>query len=641
MPAATPLPTLPPSEAIASLEWVEDGISSSEAALVEQLEVASQSSNSYFRALMNAPWVRQKTGTHRWDRVVGGLNQLATVDEYAAIRIMELELAETVEYADPPAVEFMLSMVALDPEGLNRLLTNTTIGDAARDGADGFLPVLYLDMHQPEAASMVRAQPWVRDGLASKDLPFVVELAKMAMQSPQAFRAVLREKSEWLPTAQGADAPSEPLKLISSIAYVNQEAALRIIDLPYLERLDTQDFLALEALDALAESRPQQLQEVMSYPAVTSDGGAFFSTIILLLDLRETDPEASALLEGLPWVQEGIVQHLAGAVPGDAGRLRQDAADVLQLLLLLERDPPSNRELFLIATTSDWIRQGMLEHEREVVTDATAADRRYRERAARSIRGNSLDAIAELPWVRFGDQRYHYFSVLSLVRLGTLEDEWLFRLILERPWVNDGLSGPEASLIRSVAGTFGGATSFFDLEQFEPVGDYELAKHLLSLSLQRRDPAAGDAIEALPWVQDGIDESKEDWGELEFLHTLMYAWRNWRGSDFNPGGQMGESTNLFLYLLKEPWARDEVEEHDEGMLGTLANMPVGLVGRLLPMPFLDTVEPGERDLVYEFYRVNAYQPSTLERLMARPEYAGGFTDDNLAEAVEELRRLVS
>ena len=104
---------------------------------------------------------------------------------------------------------------------------------------------------------------------------------------------------------------------------------------------------------------------------------------------------------------------------------------------------------------------------------------------------------------------------------------------------------------------------------------------------------------------------------------------------------MGESTNLFLYLLKEPWVRDEVEEHDEGMLGTLANMPVGLVGRLLPMPFLDTVEPGERDLVYEFYRVNAYQPSTLERLMARPEYAGGFTDDNLAEAVKELRRLVS
>ena len=641
VPTATPVPTLPPSQAIASLEWVNDGISSTEAALVEQLEIASATSQRYFRALMNAPWVRQKTGTHRWGPVVGGLNELAALDEYAAIRMIELELAETVEYADPPAIESMLSLATLDPRGVNLLLTNTSVEETDRDGWDGFLPLLYLDMHDPEAATTIRALPWVRDGLENEDVPFVAELANMAKQSPQAFRAVLHEKSEWLPPPQGTSALPEALKLISSIASGDEEAALRIIDLPYLDRMDPQDFLALESLAALVESSPQRLQEVMSDPVTTSDGGSLFSTIVLLMDLRLRDPEASEVLEGLPWVQEGIGKVMVGAVSGNAEQLRQDAADVLQLLLLLKHDPPSGRELFLTAAAKNWMRNGLLEHEREVVTDATAADRRYRERAARSIRGNSLDAIAELPWVRFGDQRYHYFSVLSLVRLGTLEDEWLFRLILERPWVNDGLSGPEASLIRSVAGTFGGATSFFDLEQFEPVGDYELAKHLLSLFLQRRDPAAGDAIEALPWVQDGIDESKEDWGELEFLHTLMYAWRNWRGSDFNPGGQMGESTNLFLYLLKEPWVRDEVEEHDEGMLGTLANMPVGLVGRLLPMPFLDTVEPGERDLVYEFYRVNAYQPSTLERLMARPEYAGGLTDDNLAEAVEVLRSLVT
>ncbi len=587
---------------------------------------------------MNAPWVRQKTGTHRWDRVVGGLNKLATVDEYAAIRIMELELAETVEYADPPAVEFMLSMVAHDPEGLNRLLTNTTIGDAARDGADGFLPVLYLDMHQPEAASMVRAQPWVRDGLASEDLPFVVELAKMAMQLPQAFRAVLREKSEWLPTAQGADALPEPLKLISSIASVNQEAALLIIDLPYLQRLDAQDFLALEAL---AESSPQQLREVMSYSAVTSDGGAFFSTIILLLDLRKRDLEASALLESLPWVQEGIVQHLAGAVPGNAGRLRQDASDVLQLLLLLERDPPSNRELFLIATTSDWMRQGMLEHEREVVTGTTARDSVVREWAARSIRGNSLDAIASLPWVRTGDQRYQYSNVRSLVNLGALEDDELLRLILDRPWVDDGVNGLEARLILSVTSAFSGTTNTFDLDPFESVGDYELGVRLVLLFLERRDPAARDAVEALPWVQDGIDESTTGWGELEFLDRLLYTWTHLRGSTTNPEGKSGESTNQFLYLLNRPWVRDEVEEHENLMLLTLANMPTELSGRLLPMPFLDSVEPGERDLVYEIYRASAYQPSTLERLLARPEFAGGLTDDNLAEAVEVLRSLVT
>ncbi len=379
----------------------------------------------------------------------------------------------------------------------------------------------------------------------------------------------------------------------------------------------------------------------MSYSAVTSDGGAFFSTIILLLDLRLRDSEASALLEGLPWVQEGIVEHMAGAIPSDAGRLRQDAADVLQLLLLLERDPPSGRELFLIATTSDWMRQGMLEHEREVVTGTTARNSRVREWAARSIRGNSLDAIASLPWVRTGDQRYQYSNVRSLVNLGALEDGGLLRLILDRPWVDDGVNGLEARLILSVTSAFSGTTNTFDLDPFEPVGDYELGMHLVLLFLERRDPAARDAVEALPWVHDGIDESTTGWGELEFLDRLVYTWRHWRGSTTNPEGQSGESTNQFLYLLSRPWVRDEVEAHENRMLLTLASMPIELAEKLLPMPFLDSVEPGERDLVYEFHRINDHQRSTLERFMARPEFAGGFTDENLAEAVEELRRLVS
>ena len=108
---------------------------------------------------MNAPWVRQKTGTHRWDPVVGGLNELAALDEYAAIRMIELELAETVEYADPPAIESMLSLATLDPRGVNLLLTNTSVEETDRDGWDGFLPLLYLDMHDPEAATTIRALP--------------------------------------------------------------------------------------------------------------------------------------------------------------------------------------------------------------------------------------------------------------------------------------------------------------------------------------------------------------------------------------------------------------------------------------------------------------------------------------------------
>ena len=333
-PSATPVPTPQPSEAIAFLEWVDDGLARSEVPLVDLLEVASATSQTYFRAPMDTPWVREKQGASTWQRTVRALNRLAAVEEIAALRMMELELADTVDYSDLEAIEFMLTPAASDPEGLRRLLANTSVEESARDGADGFLPVLYMDMDDPEAAAVVRALPCVGNGLNSREFSHVVDFAELALHSPQAFWAALREERDWTPPNLGSIKFPEALSLIGSVAAVDEAAALRIIDIPSLEPMEEPDYYELERLAAMAESEPRRLSEVLDHPAVAAGEEALVPSVVLLLDLRARDSEASATLEGMPWMQEGILKihgrcHLrrrGAAASGCCGHIRSAAS---------------------------------------------------------------------------------------------------------------------------------------------------------------------------------------------------------------------------------------------------------------------------------------------------------------------------
>ena len=338
-PTATPTPTLQPSEAIAALEWVSDGLAPSETSRVERLELAAATSQRYFQALMDAPWVRNKRNLAIWDEVVSELTQLAALDQDAALRALELELAEAIEYSDPITIGFLRSLASSDPEGMRRLLSHPSLDESDADGEDRFLPLLYLEMHDPDAAALVEALPWVQDGLKYPDFSYVVELGELARLSPRALQAMLREERDWLPPRPGAAEYPEALALINSVAALDEEAALRIIDMPFLKTIERPDFYALERLAALAASHPQQLVDVLAHPAVTAGDGALVGTIILLLDLRLRDPEASDALEGLPWVQKGIVGYMAYTASVDPEPLRQEAADVFDLLLLLEPGP--------------------------------------------------------------------------------------------------------------------------------------------------------------------------------------------------------------------------------------------------------------------------------------------------------------
>ena len=627
VPTATPVPTLQPSEAIAALEWVSDGLAPSETPSVEQLELASATSQRYFRALMDAPWVRKKQKFAIWEEVVSELTQLAALDEDAALRALELELAETIEYADVVTIGFLRSLVSSDPEGLRRLLSHPSLDESAADGEDRFLPLLYLEMHDPNAATLVEALPWVQDGLRYLDFSYVVDLVRLAGISPRALQATLREERDWLPPGPGALEYPEALRHINSVAAVDEEAALSIIDMPFLETVEEPYFDALERLAALAASHPQDLPEVVAHPAVTNGDEALVGAIIRLLALRLRDPEVSAALEGLPWVKEGILEYMEDTASADPDPLRQDFADVFDLLLLLERGP-SGRELFLSVAANAWMQNGMTDYEREVVSALVSESNREPESALRLASRQSLDAIAALPWLQSGEEPYELSHIQTLVQLGGLEDDRVFWAVLDRPWAQDGITSDEADLIGSLLRAFGetGGRLWEALRDIEGYGDYELSISVISLHLGQRDPEAAAALAALPWVQDAIGMTHEYSGET-ILENLVFVWESW-----------SEQPSLFLDLLSKPWVRDRVDRHEQDMLKGLGYMSTAWAGRLLPMPFLDTVEPTEVGMMTILSEMATHHRAELEGLLERPDIAEGLTDDNLgAVALYRLR----
>ena len=178
-PTATALPTPQPDEAIASLSWVRDGVVLSEPLLIELLETAMETSDRYFRALMDTPWVKEKQGIHFWEDAVGALNGLAALDESAVLKVLELELSETLGHSNTASTEFLHALGVSDLDGLNQLLSHPSL-DQDEGDTERFLPLLYLELQDAEAASAVESLPWVRDGLKYLEYSLVAELTWLA-----------------------------------------------------------------------------------------------------------------------------------------------------------------------------------------------------------------------------------------------------------------------------------------------------------------------------------------------------------------------------------------------------------------------------------------------------------------------------
>ncbi len=137
-------------------------------------------------------------------------------------------------------------------------------------------------------------------------------------------------------------------------------------------------------------------------------------------------------------------------------------------------------------------------------------------------------------------------------------------------------------------------------------------------------PELPAAIEALPWVQDGIEPRRES--NVTFAHPsktslehrvvpqLMRLYLN--------------SPEALLALVGKPWIRDGVDIREASALGYLtpiANTDPDAALRIITMPFLESFQ--EADLT-SLSTLALSSAVSLNNLLSDPALRGGITDDH-------------
>ena len=408
-----------------------------------------------------------------------------------------------------------------------------------------------------------------------------------------------------------------------------------------------------------------------------------YGLVEFLLELKLNHPEASALFESMAWVQDHIGNSdydLLLAEVGTATRLRE-----------LWRVGPLGQEMFLALLCKPWMQDdlsinesGLIDglaqvFEREPDGAMGLLDMPFLDTTEEAVESRIVDLLSNLlyyftdlrellfrpefsdgitddhvttlvlmyyetqepeavalmealPWIQDGADASELEEVERLMRLAWASDLF-FRAAMDTPWVRDGLSPDEHIFLE-----------FFSRDWW---------------TLGREDPDSVAAIEALPWVQDGVDEP--EWSRAQALMRLGLASsqvlevvvnRSWTQDGLSPDEAStigfltealrfptsdGQVESEVLGLLDMPWMQDSISFEESKVVESLSDVFVlrmnsGLARRLLQMPFLESVDGEHESRIVDYIRSMTFpDTSAVQRLLSSPEFAGGITDDHAPE----------
>ena len=213
-----------------------------------------------------------------------------------------------------------------------------------------------------------------------------------------------------------------------------------------------------------------------------------------LLSLKQIWPEASALLESLEWVQDGIGNSTSGR-------------DILEVdLVSTLRDfwglGPTGQEVVLGLLGKPWMQDNVAGEESRVVDSLWHI-----------FRGNSVASmrLVQMPFLDTVDGVFET-RTLSLVNRMLYDDRWALQNLLSNQEFADGITD-----------------------------DHVTALELINF--ERFDQQAAAAIRALPWIQDGTDAS-----DLALVHELI---------DLSGISELFFQAALDLPLVKDGLSQDE------------------------------------------------------------------------------------
>ena len=536
------------------------------------LNTLARVSPQIFEEIIDRPWVRENRDDvhHEEPLVLRYLIRMATRDESAALQVAKLPFLDTIEWGDSDNVVFLLGLIDSDPEGLRELLSYPPIHGEPGEGSLQQVSLLYLEIKSRESSQTIAGLEWVQDGLELHENQTVTLLQQMALQSPSLFYAMLENEREWMPAQTGLDVST--IRRLISMAEIDEEAVLTIIDMPFMETIEWADGEAIRRLTEISRTDPEGIEVILSRPAFSEGITNQQAVEVSLLYLESTDPEAAQLINDLEWVKDGIFYADLSKVSNVRHPVNKfETSAVLDLIELSER----NRPMFLVLVSRPWLQGEFTREGFEAFSNLRDMTSRYPREASQ---------IIDMPFL------------VNLEREddGTLE--MLFDLLnRDRNAFAELVSHPDLE---------GGIT-----EEDRFTGQW--------LYMEVLFPESAAAMGDLPWIRDGLTDAEK----TQVLHLKELA---------------GTSEPVLLRLLDKPWVRDGLGEYEFSLVRRLRGLSQEryafdygpMVLEMVSMPFLDSVEPTDVAATRALTHIQSWGNlgPRVEEIMSHPSLRDGITD---------------
>lgn len=277
--------------AIKALPWVADGIEEDERRGLLELLRTALGFMEVFNVLVAQPWIEDGVnGTER--AVMAHLASIARTDEAAALRILSMPFLETVEDEDGATMESLRRLASLFPGQFQRAVPWVEDGlDESERTVISLLRAIRARDHA--AAQRILELPFL-ETVERADALAVEALRDAADRSTRALRAVLEKP--WV--EDGLDESERIVAIrVTEIATKDQAAALRILEMPFLETVDAVDAGAMGLLWHLASRQPHLFQEVLEHPGLSVGISDEWAKVVMTLgDLSDSNPDRMFLL---------------------------------------------------------------------------------------------------------------------------------------------------------------------------------------------------------------------------------------------------------------------------------------------------------------------------------------------------------
>ena len=161
----------------------------------------------------------------------------------------------------------------------------------------------------PSPSEMINALAWVKDGTTETEERGVEFLNYLASRSPSGFRKLMSKP--WIRddlTAVEIEVVNEFRRLAYRIGAQADELIVQILDMPFLESIESTDDDVTRILVRTHLEEPGGLTEFLADPRLNSGITDASAGVVLLIGMEQAAPEAAEALWAQPWIVDGITK---------------------------------------------------------------------------------------------------------------------------------------------------------------------------------------------------------------------------------------------------------------------------------------------------------------------------------------------